>query len=350
MEVLQFNTWAPSLPVFFTALYAIVRGLQTRSGGWLVASAVVLATLFQFKPFAYIVLMAGLSAAALFSGRDAATRWRFVAIIALAVVLTLPFVYTVLSIHEDHRSRLLIDFFLLPQRMLIKLDLTGAFVHAADRLAPIAALRRPIFLALATILFFAVGPGVRWLGVPGVWRAIRGGSKGPDAPAWRLLGWIVVAGVGDPFVLVTEPYVDTLQFYQTGLYVLWIFAALALTAFARAHPRLGAVAIALVIAAALPSSLHFLEMKWTDNQRPPLATLSRAEMQIATYLQTCDPETTVVLHDKPLEPSLIAVASDRRVVLSWGPKYYAVGSEGRSERSTRSMRRPAAMPRPRSTR
>src|SRR5262249_45590606 len=36
MEVLHFNTWAPSLAVFFTALYAHVRNVQARSTGWLI--------------------------------------------------------------------------------------------------------------------------------------------------------------------------------------------------------------------------------------------------------------------------------------------------------------------------
>src|SRR4029450_12321534 len=57
MQVLHFSTWTPSLPVFFTALYAIVRGLQTRSRGWLVLSAMLIGVLFQFKPFCYVVLM-----------------------------------------------------------------------------------------------------------------------------------------------------------------------------------------------------------------------------------------------------------------------------------------------------
>src|ERR1700716_881370 len=38
MEVLHFNTWTPTLAVFFGALHAIVRALQTRSRGWMVMS------------------------------------------------------------------------------------------------------------------------------------------------------------------------------------------------------------------------------------------------------------------------------------------------------------------------
>lgn len=330
MEVLHFNTWAPSLPVFFTALYATARGLQMRARGWALASALLLAVLFQFKPFAYAILLAGLFAAALFSRGDTAGRRRFAATLGLSVLFALPFVYSIAAIAaEDRRSRFLFDYFLLPQRMLIKLDLTETFTNVANRLAPLVSLRRPLFLLLATVLFLLVGPGVRWAGVAGVWQAIRGGRAGPDASAWRLLGWSVVAGVAIPFVLVTDPYVDTLQFYEVGLYLLWIFTAVALSSFARAHQKIGRIAIVLAIAVTLPSSIHYLARKWTDDQRPPMAALSRSEMTIADYLRTSDPETTVVLHDRPQAPSLMTVVSERRVVLAWGSTYYAVGSEGR---------------------
>jgi hypothetical protein len=64
MQVLQFSTWTPSLPVFFTALFAIVRGLLDRRWGWVVLSAALIGVLFEFKPFAYIVAI-GPPAAAL---------------------------------------------------------------------------------------------------------------------------------------------------------------------------------------------------------------------------------------------------------------------------------------------
>ena len=91
MQVLHFSTWTPSLPVFFTAIFAIVRGLQSRESGWLALSAVQLAMLFEFKPFAYIVLLAGLCGAAIFAGRDRPARLRYVATVALSVLCTVPF-------------------------------------------------------------------------------------------------------------------------------------------------------------------------------------------------------------------------------------------------------------------
>jgi hypothetical protein len=328
MEVLYFNTWAQSLPVFFTTLYAVAQALRTQSRGWTLASAWLLATLFQFKVFAFAVLVAALCAAAVLSWRERSTLRRLAVIVAGAVLLALPFLYSVAALNEDRRTRLLIDWFLLPRRMLLKLDLTAAFWDAAGTVSPLPWLRQPVFLLLATVVFFAGGMGIRWFGLPGVWRAVRGES-GRDGAAWKVMGWTAVAGVAIPFVLVTDPYVDTLQFYQTGLYILWIFTAIALVKFARAHGPLGAAAIALAVAVSLPSSMHFLGMKWTDARRDPLAGITRGELAIANYLRTCDSRSTVVLHDRPTSPSLLAVVAARRVVLSWAHPYYAIGSGGR---------------------
>jgi hypothetical protein len=329
MQVMHFSTWSPSLPVYFTALFAIVRGVQTRSRGWLVLSGFLLGILFEFKPFAWVVLMGALGAATVFAGGDWPSRRRFAATIGAGILFSLPFIWGAATMDAgDRRTRLVIDFFLLPKRMLIKIDLTGAFAEAANRLAPAASLRTAIFLLMATTVFLVVGIGVRWLGAPGVWRAIRA-TGGGDQAGWRLLAWTVVAGIAVPFVLTTEPYVDTLQFYLAGLYVMWIFAAAALVAFARRQPISGGLAIAAAVVLAFPSSGHYLARKWTDQERQPRAGLTRAEVAIAEQLRTSDPETTVVLHDRPLSPSLTAIVSERRIVLGWDVRYSAVGGEER---------------------
>jgi hypothetical protein len=329
MEVQHFATWGPSLPVFFTILFAIVRGLQTRRFGWFVLAGLLIGILFQFKPFIYIVLMAALSASTVLSYGDRFSRSRFAAVIATAIIATLPSVYGITQLDPtDRRSKLIVDVLLLPERMLIKLNLTEVFAGAASRLAPTPAFETAIFLLLASVLFFPVGVGLRWLGAPGVWRAIRP-NVDSDAAAWRLLGWIVVAGILIPCVIATEPYVDTLQFYLTGLYIMWIFTAVALARFAKAHPRVGVAAVALAVAMALPSSLHYLARKWTDDSRQVRASLTAGEVAIAQYLRDQDPETTVILHDRPLSPSLMTIVAARRIVLGWDVRYSAVGGEDR---------------------
>jgi hypothetical protein len=152
---------------------------------------------------------------------------------------------------------------------------------------------------------------------------------GADVPAWRLLAWCVVAGLGIPFVLTTQPYVDTINFYLTGLYVMWVFTAAALIRFAQRHGTLGRVAAVLAVLAVLPSSVHFWVRKWNDATRPPRASISHGELAVARYLKRTDSEQTVLLHDRPLNPSLMTVISERRIVLGWDVRYSAVGGEDR---------------------
>ena len=100
----------------------------------------------------------------------------------------------------------------------------------------------------------------------------------------------------------------------------------------RAHGirEIGAVAVAVAIALALPSSTHYLERRWTDRQRPPRVDLSASEIRIAEYLRNkTDPETTVILHDRPLSPSLTTILAERRIVLGWDVTYSAVGGQDR---------------------
>jgi hypothetical protein len=332
MQILHFNTWGFTLPLFFTVLYTIVRGLQTRHRGWIVLGAFLIALLFEFRPFTYVVLMAAMAAATLFAGRDRVAQWHFVATATLGVIFTTPFLYAAFTMApEDRRTRLVFEFLPLVNRMLIKTGLTDAFTRAAS-IAPWASLRTALFLLLATGFFFAIGAGVRLLGAPGVWRAIRRRPvvDGGNTAAWSLLGWTVVAGIMIPLGLATDPYVDTLNFYVTGLYVMWIFAAVALISFARTHPRLGGLAVALAVALTLPSSTYYLHRRWTDRDRAARVDLSAAEIRIAEYLRNkTDPETTVVLHGRPLSPSLTTILAERRIVLGWDVTYSAVGGQDR---------------------
>jgi hypothetical protein len=345
MHVLHFNTWGPSMPVFLAGLYAVVRGLKGESTApptalragpstslrtaWLVLGAFLIAVLFEFKPFAYIVVMAALGASFVFSGRDWTARRRLAIAMGATVVFTVPLILDIFALDpSDRRSQLVVDFFLLPRRMLIKLGLVEWADAMVAGLMPWAPLRTPLLLAAATIVFLAVGTGVRWFGAPRVWRAVRGRVES-DPAAWGVLGWCVVAGLGIPFVLTTQPYVDTINFYLTGLYVMWIFTADALVRFAERHGAAGRAAVAAAVIVTLPSSIHFLGRKWGDNARAPRASISHGELNVAQYLKTTDPETTVLLHDRPLAPSLMTVISERRIVLGWDVRYSAVGGEDR---------------------
>jgi hypothetical protein len=142
MQVQHFNTWSPSLPVFFTTLLVIVRSLQTRRFGWTLLSGLLIGILFEFKPFAWVVLMAALAAAFVFpqgewrllraAASANATRWRYAMTIALGVLFSLPSLWGAATLApEDRRTRLVLDAFPLVERMLIKTDLTETFSRAA---------------------------------------------------------------------------------------------------------------------------------------------------------------------------------------------------------------------------
>jgi len=331
MEVLHFSTWTPSLPVLFAGLYAVgqIKSADRsawRLSRWIVIAAVAFALLVQFKPFAYAVLMAALAGTVLFPGATATTRRRLSMVLGLSVALAAPFLYQIVALYAESRSHLKVDYFLLQRTMLDKLALTDTVNRMASRVAAQGSLHTVVVLTLATLLFFVGGLGVRWAGVPGVLRVIGTGDVEEDAPIWRVLAWMVLAGVLIPFVIVTDPYQDTLQFYQTGLFVLWIFAARAIVE-STAPSGWRAFAVAASIAAAAPSSVHYLLEKSGDGPNHLLVHASRSEMAVDDYLRGQDPERTVVLHDRPMDPSLTVIEGERRAVLAWRP--YVTGSEPR---------------------
>lgn len=328
MEVLHFNSWTPSLPLFFGVLIAATEAVRTGRVSWAVLGGLLLATLFQFKPFAFLVLAGAMTLVWLQSWRRRDVARLYFVTLATAAVGAVPFAIRAAALYADRRSELRVAFFLLPQRMLIKLDLAETFERAAASVTAIEPLAHALVVAAATALFLAGGLGIRWLGVPALVRAARGRAPGGLAPEpWRLLAWVAIVGVATPFIVVTEPYHDTLQFHQTGLYALWVFTGTMLAAWAGPGAARGAVAAVALAACSLPSSIHYLARKWQDQTRPPLVVLDAATRSAVAYLMRQDPTTTVILHDRPLEPSLVPVVAGRRVVLAWAR--YAVGSDDR---------------------
>lgn len=323
VEVLHFSTWTPSLPIMFVGLFALARQLERDDRHAGLIAAICFALLVQFKPFAFAVLISGMLAALIAGRLGSRVRWHLAATASVSVAFALPFIYQILSLYGESRSHLKFDFFLLPLTMLDKLNLRRYTAGWHPLVAGLA----------ATPLFFAGGFGVRWIGVPRILRAAfsrsasdqsGGGTTPRISTIERVLAWMALAGVGLPFVLVTDPYNDTLQFYQTGLYLMWIFTAVAIVSMRGTRRPL---AIAAAFALALPPSIHFLRDKWNDDPLHPMAGAARGERLIAEYLRGLDRDRTVMLHDRPAAPSLLVILSERRSVLSWAP--YVTGSEER---------------------
>jgi len=326
MEVLHFSTWTPSLPVLFAGLYAVARAERgPRANAWLVVGALSFALLVQFKPFAFAVLMAAVAASTIAVRGGLASRRSFAMLFGLTLLFAVPFLYQVASLYSESRSHLKVDYFLLQRTMLDKLALSARVHAAVARIAESGPWHTALVLLIATVLFFAGGLGVRWIGVPRVVRTAD--PRSTERPIWRLLAWTVIAGIAIPFVIVTQPYHDTLQFYQTGLYILWIFAARAIVDWGGGRAVRTAAIVTMAIAAAIPSSIHYIAEKHGDGPNHPRVQLTRSEVAVTDYLRTADPERTVVLHDRPLEPSLFVINGERRAVLAWAP--YVTGSEVR---------------------
>jgi hypothetical protein len=345
MEVLHFSTWTGAMPVLFVGFYAFARSRRTVDG-WMAVACLAWGILVEFKPFAFGMVIAGLGAAAvaLWIARPAdhasGTRLRAarpaMATAAGTLVVATPFLYQIVTLYAESRGHLVIDWFRLPRLMLDKLALTEVFTRAAAALGATGRLQHVIVLALATPLFLFGGFGVRWLGVPRILRSARRrgtetfAARVENGTVWPVLAWTIIAGVLVPFVVVTDPYQDSIQFYQTSLFLMWIFTGVALATWAARRSRAtAAAAVALVFALAVPSSIHYLDVKWGEGPAHPLLTISAAEITGAEYLHDLPANGTVILHDRPLDPSPIAILSERRVVLAWAR--YVTGSEARQD-------------------
>ena len=229
-----------------------------------------------------------------------ANRRAFARLFALTLLFAVPFLYQVASLYSESRSHLKLDYFLLQRTMLDKLAISAPVHAAVARVVQGGSLHTALVLLIATVLFFAGGLGVRWIGVARVVRAAD--PRSTERPIWRLLAWTVIAGIAIPFGIVTQPYHDTLQFYQTGLYILWIFAALAIVDWGGGRTVRTAAIVTVAIAAAIPSSIHYIAEKHGDGPNHPRVQLTRSEVAVADYLRT-------------------------RAVLAWAP--YVTGSEVR---------------------
>ena len=321
MEVLHFNSWTPSLPIFFTVLWVVAYGFQTRQRRWALLSALLLGVLFQFKPFAFLVLAAALERVVRLRRarleRSPAVRHRARARRACSRCRSSTDRFACMPIAAPSFAWTTSCF---PNACSSSLNLVEAFRRRFGRPMVVAGgdgavLRRRARHPLDRPSRASGGP--------------QGARDRRIAATWRLLGWGVVAGIAIPFVIVTEPYNDTLQFYQVGLYLLWIFTAAALMSLrAPGTARPVSLPSRSRLRCRCPRRFTTSRGSGTTHERPALVRIDRnGDRDRRRICASRDPQTTVVLNNRPLEPSLLAVLSERRVVLAWGR--YAVGSRER---------------------
>jgi hypothetical protein len=327
-ETLYFNPYTPALAVAFAGLYGLAAAERRPQLGWILLVAALFTSLLQVKPFAYAVILAGLGAVTILPGTDRPARRRYAAVIAVSLVLAVPYVYRIVTLYAESQARLAIGFFQLPRTMLNKLALGPTLTRWTND-AGLEGLARDWTIVLAaTVLFFVMGQGYRLIAIPEVLRALAGRSGAIE----RLCAWIVVAGVTIPFVIVTIPYHQTLHFYQMALFILPLFVARSLW---RLTPSRRVFAVGLTLLIAAPTTGHYLWRKWTDDTRP-FAIATAAHHEIAARLRPLDHESTVILHSRPQDPSLLSILSERRTVLAWWR--YVRGSDPRRNEVDRFFR------------
>ncbi len=310
---IYFNTWTAALAVLFAALWLVGRESQPRRSA--AAAALAIATLLMFKVFAYAVIVPalGLAAVVCWLRRDRPAAGRLAAVSVLAVLVSLPWLYWIASNGSDTRTVIQFAWLDMPHRMLLKGTLMSDYAAILNAVGPNG---KTFFIGftIVTAIFFLFGLGVRCLGLPAVWRSLLG--RQPE-PLWTVLAWAVVVGLLVPTVVTIIPHPDELQPYQLALFLLWPFTIAGVMPRDRA-PGWGRWAlVAVLVAAALPVTIHYFAVEDEARHEAPLAALDADDLRLAAFFSTCDPETTVILHSHPGPPSLLSIVSERRVALGW---------------------------------
>jgi hypothetical protein len=329
-EVLLFNNWTPAVALVFAGLYAVAKCEQVSHWRWVVLAAASFAITILLKPFAFALVLLGIGGAWLgaWGPGDRAIRLRLLQIAAATVVLAIPFLGRIALLYDDAQVTFRPALFTLPLRTLDRLEMESVPVTVAAAFGATGWWQLAIVGLLGTPLFLIGGLGFRLFGLPGVWRALRHPTQ--ERAIVRVIAWAIVGALAIPFVIMSVPYHETIQIHQFALFLLPIFVARAV--FLRSRATLLTV---LMVALAIPSTVHFLHLKWTDSERPYLS-VTTAEQSIVEALRRSDPQRTLILHSRPSEGDLIAILAGRRSVLSWSR--YVRGSEERRREVDRFFR------------
>jgi hypothetical protein len=315
-EMLFFNPWTTALCVLFLGLWSLVHAEEADENVGIIASCICFGSLIEYKPFAFVLIIGALAAAAMFYKADARDRRRLVVVLAGSVFVAVPYLNEVLLGYGDSQSVLVrgVGYIsVLPTIVMRQLNLGPVVTPVATALGG-GWMNVVMPIVVANVLFVLGGIGLRLLGVPRVWRALR--PRSDERPIWRLMAWMIVGGAMSALVVVTQPYHQTFQCFHVSLYLLWIFVAKTVLERTALLPARRLVAVGVVMLLAVPSTFHYLGVKWHDDEHA-YAVLDRDALAIVDSLQRTDPERTMVLGHYPDNPSFIAVLAERRTVLAW---------------------------------
>jgi hypothetical protein len=302
-----------------------------------VLAGAILAVTVLSKPWIFASVMAALAVVVLASRGDRRLRGRLIVVAGTAAVVAAPLLYRTVTLFDDSQVTFRPAFFPIPLVMAERIGLREWFLERASALGLSGDGQVAIASLLAAPLFLAGSLGFRMAGLRELWRCLR--RPGQHDPIWRVLAWTAVAALGASTVIASVPYHETTQIHQFALFVLVVFVGRRLGAWAPGGAR--TIATVLVIAVAVPCTLQYLHRKWNDRQRP-LVEASQAEVLLAAQLRRTDPERTILLHDRPNDPTLLGILAERRSVIAWAG--YVRGGQPRRD-DVEAFFRGADMPR-----
>lgn len=318
VSLFMMNPVLPALGLLFTSLTCLARFCQGQGNGFLVATVVLAAGLFDVKVFAAAQLLSALGLAALFAAwrmRDLRLLW---ATLALACLL-LPRL-ALLALGEGAHTRVSVELAGYVPAAVVNLGLRNTVLGGA--VWELYAQGRPtpwsIFaVLLASTLYLFLAFGLRCLGLPGGLRAF--GLRDPaQAPRLVLASFVLLGPVLTLFLVilpagVTGPdaYNNAVWFLVQSKYVAWLFAAERLGNWWQTGGRLRRASLVTgVLALTLPSTLQFMFIQFAE--RPP--ALDRQLVEVAAFLSARGAPGAIVLARGEVSAPLISLAPCRTVL------------------------------------
>ena len=281
------NSISPAVAVVLAALVALARASRGEGRGWLVLASLLGAGSAFLKAFAGAQLLLALGVAWL------ARRSRPLVLVALplaAAVALLALGSVGPAAGEGVRVALLPFAPANPARLAFGL--------------PEA---RGLALALSGLAWLVLSLGLRATGIPGAWRALRGGEAPLAAlGALALLGWPIAF-----FTTITaDPaYDESFYFLQASGIALWLFAVPAVAGLAQ-RSRVAAVAALLL---ALPSTAELVARRAT--QEPDRIPAPTMRAMAALRRESCPGDVVLTRPGVALVPPVVVLAG-RRVPLA----------------------------------
>lgn len=322
-ESLFYNPWTFGVPLMMVSLLWASFYRKTGSAAALVAGALVVAALFETKPFGFVPLWLALACAGL-AGRDR----RALSLATLSLALAAPALLLTASSGAAREGS--------------PLELAPfAFVEDAVSTNPsLSSLASHAGFAVAALAVLVGGLGVRLAGLPRLARAAR--------PRFEL-GWLaaVTMGLATLLALAVRGHptaVDGAQFLVVPQALLWLFVAPVIHDAFRRDARHRLVA-ALALAMAVVTPLRYVALKRFPERLTSPGSVDRVAFSLSpTTLAACEwlrthgtPGDRVALplagdpEDRGgLKPLYVAAIAGRRVLAQLVS--YSIGPESKGRR------------------